>query len=38
MEQINNKSSLDYVIELYKLGFLQGPEKCEFGDNHFNIQ
>ena len=38
MEQINNKSSFDYALELYKLGFLQGPEKFEFGDNHFNIQ
>ena len=38
MEQINNKSSFDYALELYKLGFLRGPEKCECGNNHFNIQ
>ena len=38
MEQINNNSSLDYALELYKLRYLRGPEKWDCGDNHFNIQ
>ena len=28
MEQINNNSSLDYALELYKLGYLRGPENA----------
>ena len=38
MVKINNNSSLDYALELYKLRYLRGPEKWDCGDNHFNIQ